>query len=129
MNNRGQSLVLFALLMPIFIMMFALIFDSSIIVAEHIKLKSIGKDAVENIMEKKESSTVVKDIILKNDDTIEIIEINNNSVHLKKNIDSYFGKIIGYDTYELEINYVGFYENGELRIKEKGNWDASKRKR
>ena len=119
MNNRGQSLVLFALLMPIFIMMFALIFDSSIIVAEHIKLKSIGKDAVENIMEKKESSTVVKDIILKNDD----------SVHLKKNIDSYFGKIIGYDTYELEINYVGFYENGELRIKEKGNWDASKRKR
>lgn len=121
MDNKGQSLVLFALLMPIFIMMFALIFDSSIIVTEHTKLKNIGKDAMENIIEKNEDLEVVKDIILKNDDTIEIIEINSNTVHLKRHIDSYFGKIIGYDTYELEVNYVGFYENGELRIKEKGN--------
>lgn len=121
MNNKGQSLVLFVLFLPILILIFCLMFDSALIVSEHVKIKNIGKDAITYLVEKNSDVETVKRIIIKNDKDITIENISNNEVHLKKIIDSYFGKAIGHDTYELEVDFVGYMRNGELVIEEKGN--------
>lgn len=123
MNNKGQSLVLFILLIPIFIMSFAYIFDSSLIVKEHIKLKNICSSAVRYTFDNK-NEDYIKRYINKNDKNIKILEltINDNKtiIHTQSIIDSVFGKIVGFDTYEINAKYIGYIENGNIIIKEKG---------
>lgn len=120
MNNKGQSLVLFVVFIPIFILIFTLIFDSAAIVTESVRIKNIGKEAITYLTEKETDIDMVKKIILKNDKDIEIVKINKNEIRIKRVIDSYFGAIIGHETYELEVYYVGIMKDGKLIIEEKG---------
>lgn len=122
MNNKGQSLVLFIMLLPIVIMAFALIFDSAIIIMENNKLKSVAKEGITYLIKDDKSEKVVEDIIKKNEKELIKLEISkdNGTIHIVKHITSYFGKIIGYDYYELEVNLYGYISNGKLIIEEKG---------
>lgn len=116
MNNKGQSLVLFVLLIPVLIMIFALIFDSSLIILENNKLKNLAKTSITYMMKDNKTIEEVKEYIKKNDDTIEIIAITNSSIYLKKQKEGYFGKVIGYENYEFEIKYKGIYKKNKLTI-------------
>ena len=60
------------------------------------------------------------EMIKENDKNIEIISKDNNSIHLMNKIVPIFGKIIGYDKYNLEVNLSGKIINGKLIIEEKG---------
>lgn len=123
MNNKGQSLVLFILLIPILIIAFAYIFDSSLIVMEDIRLKNITSDAIRYAFDKK-SENHIKTYINKNDDNIKILEFTVKDreviIHTQTIIDSLFGKIVGFNTYEINAKYIGYIENGNVIIKEKG---------
>ncbi len=120
MNNKGQSLFLFVLFLPIIVFTLILIFDSAYITINNNKLNNIARDAVKYLVENKKSKEEVEKIILLNDSDIDIIEITDSSVHLKHNIKPIFGKYMGYKKYELEINLEGYIENGKLITKEKG---------
>lgn len=120
MNKKGQSLALFVMFIPIFIMMFTLIFDSSLIISEYIKIKDIGKSAITYLVKDNKNTELVEDIIKKNDSSIEIVDITNKEIHLKKNAKSYFGKIVGYQYYELEVYYTAYLDNEKLIIEKKG---------
>lgn len=42
---------------------------------------------------------------------IKIISLDDSSIHLENKINPIFGKIVGYDKYNLEIELYGGYEN------------------
>ena len=122
MNNKGQSLVLFLMLLPLLIMAFAFIFDSSVIIMENNKLQNLSELAITYMIKNDEDEETIRDFIIKNDKDIKIIKISitNNEVHLAKDAHSYFGKILGYEKYELEIDMTGHIKNNKIEFEKKG---------
>ena len=119
MNNKGQSLIMFVMLLPIILMLFAYIFDSAYIVSENNKLNEIAEKSLDYLNNDKDIEKV-KNYIYKNNKNINIVEINNNYIHLKNDIKPIFGQYVGYDYYYLEAEFVASFDNGVLRIEEKG---------
>ena len=120
MNNKGQVLVLFVMFIPIVIFALILIFDSAYITIHNNRLNNIASDAVKYLVIDKKSPEEIKKVIKLNDNDIEILEITNDSVYLKHNIEPIFGTFMGYDRYELEINLYGYIKNDKLITEEKG---------
>ena len=119
MNNKGQTLVLFVVLIPFILALFAFVIDSAYIVKEDTKLKSIATSSLKSLNDNKNISDIKK-IIKTNDNNIQIVVIDNNKIHLTNQIDPIFGKIVGYEKYNLDIELYSTFENGKLVIKEKG---------
>lgn len=122
MNNKGQTLVLFVVLIPFILMLFAFVFDSAYISRKDTELEGIATSSLKALIENNKTSSDVVKVIKENDENIEVISIDNNSIHLMNKIDPIFGKIIGYDKYNLEVNLQGKIINGKLIIEEKGKW-------
>lgn len=121
MNNKGQSLFLFVLFLPIIIFALILIFDISYITINNNKLNDIAYQSIKYLVKDKKDKEEVEKIILLNDEEIEIIEITDNSIYLKKKIKPIFGTYMGYKRYELSINLEGYLDNDKLITKEKGS--------
>ena len=103
MNNKAQALVLFVFLLPLVITLFAYVFDTCYIAINNTKLNNVGELAMEYEKENKDLNEIKK-IIKDNDKDIEIVNISYGGIHLKKEIDSIFGNIIGIKKYHLEVN-------------------------
>ena len=121
MNNKGQTLVLFVILLPIFLMIFAYVFDTCYMSVENRKLTDIAEDSVRYLVVDKKDSSLVKEVIYKNDSDVKIVSVLGNNVHLKKDIKPVFGRIVGFDKYSLEVNITGEMVDGYLVLEEKGN--------
>lgn len=121
MNNKGQSLILFVLLLPVFILLFAYVFDTALILSNDHKLQKIGEEVIYAMYEDVSIRDLEK-LINKNDQEIKIEKLNldEKRVHLKKDIDSFFGKIIGFKTYHLDTSLKGTLKNGQVIIEKKG---------
>ena len=124
LNEKGQSLVLFVILIPILVILFFFIFDFSLVMSNKIKLNDITKKSIDYILLDKKDITTVKKFIYDNDDNIEINEftVDDNGVVLELciTIDSNFGRVIGYDEYEINSKYIGYLEHDKVIIREKG---------
>lgn len=120
MNNKGQTLVLFVLLLPLIFAIFAFCFDSAYIARKNTELEGIATSSLKYIIENKKSFEEATSVIKENDENIKIIAIDENSIHLTNEIKPIFGKIIGYDKYNLEVKLTGNLINGKLIIEEKG---------
>lgn len=120
MGKKGQALVLFVMILPIIVMLFAYIFDQSLIIIENKKLESIAKDSITYMYEEKGYSDI-KNFIKENDKNIKIknIDIDNLSIKLEKNINSYFGKILGFDNYKIKQNKKGIIKDNKLYIEKR----------
>ena len=113
-NNRGQTLVMFVIFLPVLIIIFAGLIEVSTINIEANKLDSINSIAIdygldnindENIKDK------LEELIKTNDNKIEQINIkledNKLNIELTKYKDSIFGKIIGKENYKIVSKYKG----------------------
>ncbi len=120
MNNKGQTLVLFVVLIPFILALFAFVIDSAYIVRKDTELKGIATSSLKSIMKDNKNYNDIKKVIKTNDSNIEIISLDDSSIHLTNKIEPIFGKIVGYDKYNIEISLYGGYENNKLIIKEKG---------
>ena len=118
MNKKGQALVMFVMLLPIILMLFAYVFDSAYIVLEENKLNDIAKKSL--IYLENKDIEKVKIFISKNNKNINIKNIENNHIHLKYDLKPIFGRFVGYDKYHLESIYESEIIDGVLRINKKG---------
>ena len=122
MNKKGQTLVIFVMLIPIILLLGALIVDNSIIVSENIRLKNTTKEIIKMDLTSKtlENEEILK-LFSKNDipiDNIKSIREENyleikNSYH----VDSVFGKLISLNKYEVSVDTKGTLENGKVIYK------------
>ena len=112
MNNKGQSLITFVLILPLLVMFIAFFIDSSLSIMEKNKLEGIVYDNMKISLNKE-----IRDIdkitssIKKNID-VDVIITNNNDeliIHAISKKKSIFGKLLKFPYYNLEINYCGSY--------------------
>ena len=123
LNNKGQSLVLFVILIPVLVILFFFIFDFSIVMSNKIKLNYISKTSITYaLVDKLDRNTIIKYIKSNDSDIdIEVFDINDE-VNLKLNmtINSNFGKIVGFSEYKISTNYIGYLKDDIVIIEEKG---------
>lgn len=118
MNKKGQALVMFVMLLPIILMLFAYVFDSSYIVLEENKLNEVATESLKYLEDK--DIDKVKEFIYKNNENINIVDLDKNYIHIKYDLKPIFGRFVGYDSYHLESIYESEIIDGVLRINKKG---------
>jgi len=114
LNNRGQALISFVLLIPLLLMVIGFVCDIGQMYFEKEKLSSINESSISYFKENEineENINKVSSLIKKNDNNIENIEIiaitNGVKIILNKKVDSIFGNFfdLSYDIYsEYDIN-------------------------
>lgn len=112
MNNKGQSLITFVLVLPLLAMFIAFFIDSSLSIMEKSKLEGKIYDNMKISLDKN-----IRDIdkitraIKKNSDVDVVVIINEDEliIHAKSTKKNIFGKIFKLPYYNLEFNYCGNY--------------------
>lgn len=118
MNNKGQSLVIFILVLPLFLTIVFCIKDLYTVRYEKNKLRSLVQTSILYIMKDNKSYEDVRRFINSNDKDINILDISNTSITLKKEVPSVFSNIVK-KNYNVKVTMNGKYENNLLKITEK----------
>ena len=128
LNNKGQSLILFVMFLPIMLLILILIIDiGKIVVLKH-ELNNIadivlnyGLDNIEdeNVIDNMNSLLVAN----KNDIDKFNISIDNDRIYIdiSENVDGMFSNFIDISIYRVNVSYVGYIENNKKIIEEKGD--------
>lgn len=122
MNNKGQTLIIFVILIPILILVAALVVDTGLMTFEKARYRGIIENGIEEYfdtgnVEETEKIFSLNDIP-KEEYTI-IIQENQIEVSLNTSIEAIFGKIINIEEYEIKMNYVGTKERERVIINKK----------
>ena len=113
MNNKGQVLVIFIMILPVLLLGAACIVDSSYMMYHKNRLDNINYDVLSSVKDKANfNEEEIKDLILLNDSKIvnEDISIDKTNTEVSICIDNYiyvdsiFGKLIGFDEYKIKSN-------------------------
>lgn len=118
MNNKGQSLVSFILILPIILFFIAFFIDSGICLMEKEKLDGIIESNLRIILDKKiTDQEKIVNVIKENDkDLVVKTTILDNQIIIKAESKKkrLFGNIIKIDNLDLKVNYCGNYDTGKI---------------
>ncbi len=118
MNNKGQSLIIFIVIIPVIITCLGILYDISNIIYNQNKYNNISKQIISTTLDKDNIITLYnKNGYKDNNLTIENREeytIINNYYYL----DSTFGNIINIKYYKIKINYIVKVINNDIIIEE-----------
>lgn len=112
MNNKGQSLILFLLMIPIVVSFLAFFVDLSLVSYEKNRLNGIMVDNLEIIVKENiRDIEKIRGVFLENDILVNnlVIEENRIFIEFKMDIKSLFGKILDFDIYKFDLKYEGDY--------------------
>lgn len=123
LNNSGQTLIMFVILVPVIILLMALVIDISYLYRENARLESTTKNIIKNLYDNKDSSNINEMVIQlyqKNEIDTKKLKVNIENEHFKitneYKIDSIFGKIIGLKKYEVKISMRGYLKDSKLKV-------------
>ncbi len=123
MNKQGQTLILFVILLPILLLLFAVVVDTGIVIKEQTKLKSTLRTILKTTYQKKEEENyeaIVKELCSKNNiptDNLQIEVIDTNIIVSNTyEKESIFGKIVGINSYKIKSSLKGIETNEGLKI-------------
>ena len=127
LNNRGQSLAIFVIFVPVFIMMGTFVVDVSFAKYNERRLDNLNKQVInyglKHIDEEPYDNMV--DWIYQNDSDIDSYEININnetkeiSVTLSKSTKGFFGSIVGKEIYNEKSSLKGYIKDDKKIIEKK----------
>ena len=127
LNNRGQSLAIFVIFVPVFIMMGTFVVDVSFAKYNERRLDNLNKQVInyglKHIDEEPYDNMV--DLIYQNDSDIDSYEININnetkeiSVTLSKSTKGFFGYIVGKEIYNEKSSLKGYIKDDKKIIEKK----------
>lgn len=121
MNNKGQTLIIFVILVPIIITMMALVVDVGMLENKVLKTKNIVDVAIKEYFNK-EDVTVISKTLEENDISTDKLVIkrtdNEVGVNVEYEISSLFGKIVGLQKYDVKVKRKGINYNGKIKITE-----------
>ena len=119
MNKRGQTLVVFILLIPLFLLVAAFIVDKGYMVYKNIEMKNVTKDIIRIHLNKKAlTDEEIIDIYKKNDIPTTKLNINikEDKITISNTyyVDSIFGKIVNLSNYEVSCKVTGFLKDNKV---------------
>ena len=120
MNNKGQSLIMFVLILPLISMFIAFFIDSTLSILEKNKIDGIIVSNMENALKNDiRDAEKIRSAIKDNEDmnVSVIIEEDNMHVLVNSNKKSIFGKLLKFEYYQLNYNYCGDYITLEINKK------------
>lgn len=107
MNNKGQVLVTFIILLPMVCILFGYVLDKCYLLYQQKELKDIADVVCKYALKEEKSETEMKQLALENDKEIEKIAITrkDNSVQLvlEKKEKSLFSRLVGKDSYQIKV--------------------------
>lgn len=127
LNNRGQSLAIFVIFVPVFIMIGTFVVDVSFAKYNERRLDNLNKQVInyglKHIDEEPYDNMV--NLIYQNDSDIDYYEININnetkeiSVTLSKSTKGFFGSIVGKEIYNEKSSLKGYIKDDKKIIEKK----------
>jgi len=123
LNNKGQSLVLFIIVLPFLLLTLVLVIDIGRVVVLKQELDNINKIVLDYGLENLDNENL-------NNEIIELVELNNDGirdininlvedrlyVELNTCMDGLFSGLINISIFEVNSSYVGYTENDVKRI-------------
>ncbi len=123
MKHKGQTLVAFVIIVPVFIIFLAFVVDTSYLFKEYTHLNNTTKTILKNTYQKRLESDyydIVKNLFQKNNISVENLEaiVDENKVEIfnRYNIKSIFGQVIGIKQYEIKVEMFGIEKNEKLIV-------------
>ena len=122
MNKRGQTLIIFVMLIPIILTMAALVIDVGLLYYKKNEYVGIVEESIkeyfkdEDILSAKETLTL-NGVSL--DDTEINVSDNEITITLDTKVDSIFGKVIRINDYEIKVSRVGTKDKERVIISKK----------
>ena len=128
LNNKGQSLVLFVIMLPILVLILVLVIDIGKIILLKQELLNISEIALDYGLDKideEEIDTELKNLIKLNKDDIDKINlyIEDEKIYIKLE-ERYEGVLSGFidiSIFNVKTGSVGYIENKEKRIERLGD--------
>ena len=122
LNNRGQSLVIFIVMIPIFLLLMILIYDMGNLAYERHELDSINKIVIDYGLDNINNLDLVKEMYSlaksNNDNINNEIHFKNNKLYINSKYEGkgVFTKILNVDGYMLKSSYRGYIDNNKNEI-------------
>lgn len=124
LNSKGQSLAIFVIFVPVFIMIGTLVVDVSFARYNVRKLDNINKLVINYGLDHIESDPydTMVDLIYKNDSEVDDYEIKINleekkiNVNISKSTKGFFGSIVGKEIYKEKSSFIGYIKDDKKII-------------
>lgn len=127
MNNKGQTLVMFILVLPLLLIILSLTIDVGLLSLEKKKIENTVKSAMKYELNSSETNmevsknrlinTITKSI---NDIKIKTVEITNDKiiiVSITKEYKGIFSKILKNSIFDIDLTFKGFKNGTDIIIK------------
>ncbi len=127
MNNRGQTLVMFILMLPLLLIILCLVVDIGMLSLEKKRLENTLKNVIyyelnnqetdSNIIKNRLTNTLSKNI---NNIKIKKVEITDNkviTVSISKEYKGIFTKILKSNLFDITLTYKGYMNGEKVTIK------------
>ena len=119
MNNKGQSLFLFVIILPLIFIFGVFVFDLSNVYTQKTKLNNLTYDALYNQYKYHRTFAETRNFVNLSDSKIKIDELTETTLCLSKDTEPIFGDVLGYKYYKIKTCYEANVTNSILRIEEK----------
>lgn len=123
MNNRGQALVVFIIMIPIFFMLLGVVIDISYASYEKRKIENNIKYVARTSFDKRLDEEKIEDLILTNLDDVKEYKVyyDNNSlnIYVKTKVNGVFSNLFNNPIKNIEVNYKAYFD-GDNVIVERG---------
>ena len=123
LNNRGQSLILFVIVLPIILLIAILVIDVGRVIVRKQELSNISNLVLDyglDNLEQDDISNELQELVKLNDSEIDEINIfiddNKIKLELKDSVNGLFSNIEDISVFNVKSSYVGYLENENKRI-------------
>ena len=129
LNNKGQSLALFTIFVPVIIMVGTLVIDVSYAKYNSRKISAIAREVLDYGLTNIENNPYdeMVNLIYKNDENIDEYKIDIKEdekkidISLSKSAKGFFGSIVGKEIHTEKCSDTGYFKDEEEIIEKKVN--------
>ena len=118
MNNKGQSLVIFIIIIPVIFIVFSFLYDYAYIINSQNKYENVTRTILNSTLEEDKIVDLYKQNGYKVEDFKHKKE--NDKVYIQNSykIKSVFGNIVNLKNYTVSINYIVINSNNGIIIED-----------
>ena len=128
LNNKGQSLILFVIVLPIILLILVFIIDIGKVISLKSELNNISKIVLDyglDYLEEQNLVNILEEITKKNKNDIDNVEIEiiEEKIYIKlyERYEGLFSSLINIPIYNINVSYVGFIDDDIKRIENLGD--------
>lgn len=118
MNNKGQSLVIFIIIIPVIFIVFSFLYDYAYIINSQNKYENVTRTILNSTLEEDK----IVDLYRQNGYKVDVFKYKkeNDKVYIQNSykIKSVFGNIVNLKNYTVSINYVVINSNNGIIIED-----------